>query len=179
MLLGLARLAQADNAGARAALERAAAIAPQRADIAHNLGTVYLEQKDLTRAAAAFRRVTELDPNAVEAREVLAKIETQIAAQAPPPTPDSRRAPARAVGARLTAVDYKPLGIRGLLVEEVVAGGAAARAGLAVGDLVLRADGRPVENVESLERAVRDGGRSVELAVLRQGKPLEIRLSFD
>ncbi len=179
MLLGLARLAQADNAGARAALERAAAIAPQRADIAHNLGTVYLEEKDLARAAAAFRRVAELDPNAAEAREVLARIEAQIAAQAPPPPADSRRAGPRAVGARLSAVDYKPLGIRGLLVEEVAAGGAAARAGLAVGDLVLRADDRPVESVEALERAVRESGRALPLAVLRQGKPLEIRLSFD
>lgn len=179
MLLGLARLAQPDLSGAREALERAAAIAPQRADVAHNLGTVYLEQKDLPRAQAAFRRVLELDPGSAEARDVLARIDAQLAAQAPTPPPVATRPPPHRLGARLTAVDYKPLGIRGLLVEQVEAAGAAARAGLATGDLVLRVDGRPVESVDALERALRDGGRSVSLDVLREGRPIEIRLSFD
>ena len=178
MLLGLARLAQGDSGAARQALERAAAVAPGRADIAHNLGTAYLADKDLPRAEAAFRRVLELDPGSAEARDILARIEAQRAPPSATPAPAQRAAP-RSVGARLSAVDYKPLGIRGLLVEEVAADGVGARGGLAVGDLVLRADDRPVESVEALERAVRGGGRSVKLDVLRQGRPLEIRLSFD
>jgi len=174
MLLGLARLAAGDAGAARESLERASALAPERADIAHNLGSAYLAERDLARAEAAFRRELELDPDAAEARDLLARIEAQRAAPAPAPR---RPAAPRAIGARLSRVDYKALGIQGLLVEDLVAGGAAARAGLREGDLILRGDGRAFDSAEGL--AGYATGRTVRLDVLREGKPVELRLSLD
>ena len=81
------------------------------------------------------------------------------------------------LGATLKAVDYAPLGIRGLLVEAVAAGGVADRAGLLVDDLVLRIGGRPVTQAAGVQAMVESSpGISVQLSVLRAGKPVEVIL---
>lgn len=63
-------------------------------------------------------------------------------------------------------------GEKGALVSGVAPDSPAARAGLAVGDVVLTLDGRPVERPRDLSRAVADiePGARVELGVLRDGR---------
>lgn len=189
-LLGLAHQAAGRLPEAALALERAAAVAPGRADIAHNLGTIYLAQRRYAEAEASFRRAVALDPAATESAGALARLEAQRASEAtskasgkrpaqpraaaaPPPA----RPPKPQLGATLKAVDYAPLGIRGLLVEAVVPGGVADRAGLLVDDLVLRVGGRPVTLASGIQAMVESSpGISIQLSVLRAGKPVEIIL---
>lgn len=184
MLLGLARDRQGDAAGARQALERARALAPGRADVAQNLGSVALAQRDFPAAEAAFRAVLEIDPDNVEVRGVLDRLVADREAAALAAQSSGRRGsppPKRArpdLGARLSAADYEPLGIRGLVVDEVVPGGAAERAGLAVGDLVLRIDGQPAKSAETLRAQAAGRAQGVVLDVLRAGKPVRIRLEL-
>ncbi len=188
-LLGLSQQALGRLDEAARSLETAVAVAPDRADIAHNLGTVYLAQKRYPEAEASFRRAVALDPQATESAAALARLEAQrtgnaSAASAGTPArsakahPPARATPAkRVLGARLAAVDYPPLGIRGLLVESIATGGLAELAGLLVDDLVLRADGRPVTQVAAL-LALLESARtpSIQLSVLRAGKPVTVEL---
>lgn len=190
MFSGLAQLGQRDLAGARRSLERARQLAPRRADVAHNLGSVCLELRDAACAEQAFKAVLELDPANAEVRSLLQRLEAQRLAQAASPpassgssgssggsrTAGARRGPAD-LGATLTNADYEPLDIRGLRVDAIVPGGAAERAGLAVGDLVLRVDGDEAESVDKLrKRAARAEGAILDL--LRAGKPLKVRLKL-
>ncbi len=50
--------------------ERAAELAPMLADPYRQLGLLYYQQKDATRAKAAFERYLELKPDAPDARRV-------------------------------------------------------------------------------------------------------------
>jgi len=179
MLLGLARLDAGDAAGARAALERARALAPGRADVAHNLGTACLVQRDWTAAETAFRAALELDPADADARKVLDQIAAQRAAAAAAQKPARGRPAPPALGATLVRVDYAPLGIEGLRVEAITAGGAAARAGLAVGDLVLRVDGKPAESAEALRKRAGARREGVVLELLREGRVAKLRFKLE
>lgn len=191
-LLGLAEQAAGRLPEAAQGLEKAAEVAPGRADIAHNLGTVYLAQRRYAEAETAFRRALALDPKAVEAEAALSQLAAQRAAAesgresgrrkspakpAAAPPPATKRIERPALGAELTAVDYAPLGIRGLLVEAVAPGGLADRAGLLVDDLVLRAGGRPVTQASGLRAMIESShGISIQLSVLRAGKSVEVIL---
>lgn len=176
--LALAQQAQGDLAGAAASFTRASELAPQRADLAHNLGTVYLAQKRFGEAEAAFQRAVELDPTATESATALARLRLRAAVPAAGVATPAAEPPRRELGLRLRAVDYAPLGIRGLLVEAVAPESLAATSGLRQDDLILRAADRPVSEPAALQReaqqAVRAG--SLKLAVLRGGKPIEISL---
>lgn len=189
-LLGLAQQAAGRLPEAAQSLEKAAAVAPDRVDIAHNLGTVYLAQRRFPEAESSFRRAVALDPAATESARALALLEAQRAGTADAkdsgkrpaavksPAPATTVRPKRPeLGATLKAVDYPPLGIRGLLVEAVSAGGIADRAGLLVDDLVLRAGGRPVTQAAGLQAMIESSrGISIQLSVLRAGKPVEVIL---
>lgn len=173
VLLGLARLRADDPGGAAEALSQAAALAPDRADILHNLGSALLAKRDLVGAEAAFRRVLEIEPASAEAAAIVARLE----AQKSPPATERRGAQPPALGAQLKEVDYPALGLRGLLVEQVAAGSPAARGGLQVGDLVLRADGAAVTTPAALASAFAAARRELRLEILRQGRQLELRLN--
>jgi tetratricopeptide (TPR) repeat protein len=192
-LLGLSQQASGSLAEAAQSLEKAVAVAPDRADIAHNLGTVYLAQKRYPEAEASFRRAVALDPNSTASATALQALERQRDANAktkkpakgaPSPAPAKAQSPARPakprkpeLGAELSAVDYAPLGIRGLLVESVVPGGLADLSGLLVDDLVLRAGGRPLTQPAVLRSMLESTGSvPIQLSVLRAGKPVEIVL---
>jgi serine protease Do len=58
---------------------------------------------------------------------------------------------------------------RGALVGEVTAGGPAARAGLQAGDIILRVDGRDIEDANDLTRhvATARAGQAIRLEILR------------
>lgn len=70
---------------------------------------------------------------------------------------------------------------RGVLVSRVIEGGPAARAGLAVGDVVTRCAGAEVEEPRDLRTAVRDrkGGESVEVEVFRAGKARTLKVQLE
>lgn len=70
---------------------------------------------------------------------------------------------------------------RGVLVSRVIEGGPAARAGLAVGDVVTRCAGAEVEQPRDLRSAVRDrkGGESVEVEVFRDGKARTLKVQLE
>lgn len=61
-------------------------------------------------------------------------------------------------------------GIRGAVVAEVV-GGAAERAGVRAGDVIVAVEGSDVAGVAELQRAVRGAGpgAALELTVVREG----------
>ena len=61
----------------------------------------------------------------------------------------------------------------GYTVQMVLDGGAAERAGLRVGDLVTRVDGKPFSPVSGLKD---DVGKTATLVFLREGKPQEVRV---
>ena len=69
----------------------------------------------------------------------------------------------------------------GALVVEVFKGGAAERAAIVPGDVVVRFAGKPVETDADLVRftATAKPGASVEIALLRFGAPLTARLRID
>jgi len=66
---------------------------------------------------------------------------------------------------------------KGVLVTDVLQGTAAEEAGIKAGDIIIKADGKPVENREELVRVLskREVGEKVEMVVLRKNK--EIKLS--
>lgn len=176
-LLALARQANGDLAGAREAIERAAEIAPERVDVLLTLGSVRLSTRDLSAAAEAYRQALAADSSSAEAATQLAQIESRLSAQ----TPGAKGAPTdpRAlIGARMVPFDTPTLGIRGLRVDNVGTGSRAAKAGLKVGDLVLRIDGKPVDSIEKLMAAIA-AKTQVRLEVLRKGAPLDVTLALN
>ncbi|MEO8276082.1 MAG: tetratricopeptide repeat protein [Thermoanaerobaculia bacterium] len=179
-LLGLAQRASGKLDDAATALEKAASVAPDRADIAHNLGTIYLAQHRYPEAEAAFRRAVTLDPSATESVAALARLQARGSASGSTSgkgNAGKSSAVKPDLGARLSAVDYPPLGIRGLLVEAVTAGGLGDRSGLLVNDLVLQADGRALTQVATLTALLSAAKQPViDLAVLRAGKPVQLTL---
>jgi serine protease Do len=68
----------------------------------------------------------------------------------------------------------------GVLVAEVSDGSPAARARLAPGDVVVKVDGRAVEGLGAFRNGIaeRKPGSQVELAVLRDGKPLDVAVTL-
>ncbi|MBI1200829.1 MAG: Do family serine endopeptidase [Phenylobacterium sp.] len=88
------------------------------------------------------------------------------------------------LGAHTQSVDgaiAKSLGLelpQGALIADVWPGGPAARAGLRQGDVVLEADGKPVEDAAGLGYVLgaHRPGETVPLVVLRDGKRLNLNL---
>lgn len=70
---------------------------------------------------------------------------------------------------------------RGVLVSKVIDGGPAARAGLAVGDVLTRCAGEDVEKPRDLRSAVRNrkGGESIEVELFRDGKARTLKVQLD
>ena len=184
---GLAQQLQGDASGARASFERALQIDPARAELHNNLGTALVSLDDLEGAAAAFRQALALRPGFAAAQANLDEVSARLAAEAPGGTRTSGRASAPAAAQRRP----KPLGVRfardgsgaggvgGARVESVQAGGAAGRAGLRAGDVVLAVDGKPIQDAQQLLTYIErlDGARTwVELDVLRDGRPRRLRV---
>jgi pimeloyl-ACP methyl ester carboxylesterase len=69
----------------------------------------------------------------------------------------------------------------GVLVEHVVAGSAAAKAGVITGDVVVSVDGAPVAAVDDFLRAVRvhRTGDSVTVELRRAGQPITLTAKLD
>lgn len=69
---------------------------------------------------------------------------------------------------------------QGALIEQVVPGSAAERAGLRSGDIVAAIDGRPVDERDNLQMHVlsHQPGEQITLEVLRDGQSLELALEL-
>lgn len=69
-------------------------------------------------------------------------------------------------------------GVRGVLVSEVMSGGAAEKAGLRRGDVILKVDGADVDSSAAVRNrvALRGAGRTVTLRILREGKTLDVEV---
>ncbi len=69
---------------------------------------------------------------------------------------------------------------KGILVSKVIDGSPAAKAGLQRGDVLLKADGRPVGKVNEFRNAIAmtTPGTVVRLDILRGGKPLQIKVTI-
>lgn len=81
----------------------------------------------------------------------------------------------------LDAAAARELGLKvGLRVDEVVAGSAAAQAGVRVGDIIATIDGRPLGGRTALRRAIleREVGDRVELGVLRDGERMQVEATL-
>ncbi len=72
-------------------------------------------------------------------------------------------------------------GNKGALVSDVEPGGAAARAGLKSGDVVLAVNGTSIAHAEELPRrvAVHAPGTSIKLTILRDKQPREVTATLD
>jgi DNA-binding MarR family transcriptional regulator len=66
----------------------------------------------------------------------------------------------------------------GVIVRRVAGGSAADRAGIARGDLVVSAAGRPVRSVGDLERAVRGADGSLDVELVRGVEPLRLAVAL-
>lgn len=69
---------------------------------------------------------------------------------------------------------------RGAWVSEVLADGAAEQAGIQAGDVIVSIDGRDVQSFSELAATVgtMGAGRSVNLGILRDGEPLEVKVEL-
>jgi serine protease Do len=69
---------------------------------------------------------------------------------------------------------------KGALIAGVEKDGPAAKAGLKPGDVVVRADGKPLNDASQLTRAVGDHppGSTVKLEVVREGKRFEVQVKL-
>ncbi len=68
----------------------------------------------------------------------------------------------------------------GVLVSSVDADGPAGKAGMKAGDVVLKLDGRAIEDGEALREAVAsaEGGKEVTVTVQRDGRPLDLKVTL-
>jgi predicted metalloprotease with PDZ domain len=83
------------------------------------------------------------------------------------------------IGDQLAAY-FKLPGKSGVLVSSVDADGPAAKAGMRAGDVILKLDGREVEDGGDLRDAVSEaeGGREVTVTVQRDGRPLDLKVTL-
>ena len=63
-------------------------------------------------------------------------------------------------------------------VSELVEGGAAARAGVKVGDVIVKVGGKPVATREEYVEVLQGAGREIAVIVRRDGQEVELKLTF-
>ena len=78
----------------------------------------------------------------------------------------------------LPASLHREAGKGGLVIAAVEAGGAADRAGLLVGDILLTIADEPLDETDTLLEAVARAGDAVDLRILRGGKILVMNVSL-
>lgn len=195
--LGLAQQAGNDLTGARTSLEKARELDPKSPEVHNSLGSVFVDLGLLDLAEPAFQQALVLKPDFPEAKRNLdglrnaraggATLPTGRGASAPGsgrptgtgPTPTVTPPPTHDAGLRFSTIDYSSLGLSGVMVENVLPGTPAARAGIQANDLILRLDGRGVANQAQFRALVAElAGRTVNVDLLRANRPLAVRLAL-
>jgi S1-C subfamily serine protease len=69
--------------------------------------------------------------------------------------------------------------IAGLLVHSVEPGSPAQAAGVAAGDVLIRAGGRELRSSSSLYAAIQDAGERLTVTLLRGNEELRVRIALD
>ncbi len=90
------------------------------------------------------------------------------------------------IGINISEVDYamaKSIGMdtpRGIMVQDLVKGGAAKKAGIEVGDVILQADGKDVNKPNELQSyiASKTPGTVVDLTIYRDGKEIHKKVTL-
>ncbi len=180
---GLAQQALGNLEAARTSFEEARRLDPTQAEVHNNLGSVYFDLGLLTEATEAFQRALTIDPKLSSAQSNLEAVRqvqsgersaprgTRTAASAAPPVAGLR------IGWRFAAIDYSALGLKGVMLQEVLPDSLASRAGLRANDLILRADGREITNPADLERYIQTRpGQTIVLDLLRANLPQRVEL---
>lgn len=77
--------------------------------------------------------------------------------------------------------DYSDESNKGMLVDSVVAGGPAAKAGIKPGDRIIAIKGQPTPNVNTYMTAMQQqkSGTAVEVMVQRMGKEIKLTVVPD
>jgi S1-C subfamily serine protease len=75
---------------------------------------------------------------------------------------------------------FKLAGKSGVLVSSVDADGAAGKGGMKAGDVVLKLDGKAIEDGSDLREAVSEaeGGKEVAVTVQRDGRPVDLKVTL-
>jgi predicted Zn-dependent protease len=86
-------------------------------------------------------------------------------------------------GARVSKMPAETVGlegVNGVMVSAVAPQSAAAAAGIAAGDILLRVDGTPIDNLDDVQLAVADAARGsiVEIKLLRRAVPVWVRVQL-
>jgi hypothetical protein len=84
-------------------------------------------------------------------------------------------------GPRLGVMPGYAAGGEGMLIEEVVDGGPAVRAGLKAGDRIVGVGDKPVKNVQTYMQAMsaQKKGSTIDVHVLRDGKKQTVKVKLD
>ncbi len=87
-------------------------------------------------------------------------------------------------GSEMTADMAKAFKIdtqRGAFVSEVLPGGAAAKAGVKAGDIIVAIEGKPITSFAELRVKIGTTapGKAIKLGLLREGKPVEVTVTLD
>ena len=70
---------------------------------------------------------------------------------------------------------------KGVIIQSVIAGSPAAKAGITTGDIIVKADGQDVESPDSLQSMVKSKnvGDTMELEIVRSGQTETIKVVLE
>ncbi len=144
-------------------------------------GPSYRSQEEIRaaeEAAKAEQEAKDAAAKAAEGGEKAAEGEKKPEAPKSPPADDA--AP-RMPRVRLGIMPDYSEGANGLRIESVVEGGAAAKAGLKGGDVIVRIGATKVSDIRSYMESLLDAepGDEVEIVVERDGKPVTLKVKLE
>lgn len=163
---------------ALAALDKAASLGPPDAALVAEKGLILFEAGRNAEARRAFEDALLIDPSQAASRQALARLDGIRRPGSVLPDGERSDAAARSLGLTVAELEYSRLGLRGALVGAVDPRGAAARAGLREGDLIVKLGSREVVDGRSFHQilASSPSRRVLEVEILRDAEIRRHRL---